>query len=139
MPKQLFSGILYVSDEFKVAAHLCPCGCGNKIITPITPVNWIFTEYNNTPTLSPSISNWQLPCKSHYWITKGNIAWSYKLSKDEATKSWKEEEKTRMAFYENREYSIKKLSAFQRIKVKIECKLKSFFKNMLKVKNKNLK
>lgn len=134
MPKQLSPGILYVSEEFNVAAHLCPCGCYNKIITPITPVNWLLTEYNNTPTLEPSISNWQLPCKSHYWITKGNIVWSYKLSKKAATKSWKEEEKIRMAFYEDREYSIKKLSIFQRIKVRIECKLKSFFQNKLKEK-----
>jgi len=134
MPKQLFSGILYVSEEFKVTAHLCPCGCNNKIITPITPVNWMYTEYNNTPTLSPSISNWQLPCKSHYWITKGNIVWSYKLSKEEASESWMAEEKIRMAFYENQQYSIKNLSLFERFKEWIECKLKSFFQNMLKEK-----
>lgn len=135
MPKELFSGILYVSEEFKVAAHLCPCGCGNKIITPITSVNWMYTEYNNAPTLSPSISNWQLPCKSHYWITKGNIVWSYKLSKEEASESWMVEEKIRIASYENRQYSIKNLSLFERIKEWIECKIKIIFSKYTKREN----
>jgi hypothetical protein len=127
MPKQLDSGILYVSEEFKVAAHLCPCGCGNKIVTPITPVNWSFNDNNNKPTLSPSISNWQLPCKSHYWITKGYISWSYKLSKEEASESWLEEEKSRMAFYENHQYPVKNLSVFKRIKEWVECEFRIIF------------
>ena len=28
MPKELQPGILYVSEEFLTAAHLCACGCG---------------------------------------------------------------------------------------------------------------
>lgn len=128
MPKQLEPGILYVSDEFKVAAHLCPCGCGNKIITPILPVNWTFSEYNNLPTLSPSISNWQLPCKSHYWITKGHISWSYKISKEQASESWFKEEKTRLTYYETEQFPVKKLGMLIRLKEWIACK----FKNLLR-------
>ena len=26
MPKDLNTGVLYVSEEFSTAAHLCPCG-----------------------------------------------------------------------------------------------------------------
>ena len=28
MPKDLKPGILYVSEEFNIAIHLCACGCG---------------------------------------------------------------------------------------------------------------
>ena len=37
MPKQLSPGILYVSEKYSVAGHLCACGCGNKVITPLGP------------------------------------------------------------------------------------------------------
>jgi hypothetical protein len=29
-----------------------------------------------TVSLNPSIGNWSLPCKSHYWIRKGQIRWA---------------------------------------------------------------
>ena len=35
MPKSIEPGILYVSERFMVAAHMCPCGCENKIVTPL--------------------------------------------------------------------------------------------------------
>jgi len=35
MPKELSPGILYVSEEFRTAAHLCACGCGSKVRTPL--------------------------------------------------------------------------------------------------------
>ena len=31
MPKDLKPGVLYVSEQFGAAAHLCACGCGSKI------------------------------------------------------------------------------------------------------------
>ena len=30
-PDQLENGILYVSVDFRTAAHLCFCGCGNEV------------------------------------------------------------------------------------------------------------
>lgn len=78
MPKELASGILYVSEEFGTAAHLCPCGCGSKIRTPLGPTEWILTETESGPTLAPSIGNWQQPCQSHYWIENGEIVWAPK-------------------------------------------------------------
>jgi Family of unknown function (DUF6527) len=44
IPKQLSPGILYVSEKYSVAGHLCACGCGNKVITPLGPAEWSFTE-----------------------------------------------------------------------------------------------
>ena len=54
------SGVLYVSEKYAVAGHLCACGCGNKVITPLRPEEWSFTEHNGLPSLWPSIGNWQL-------------------------------------------------------------------------------
>src|SRR3954463_1662045 len=93
MPKELEEGVLYLSEEFGVAAHLCPCGCKTKIVTPIGPVDWSFSEIKGKPTLHPSIGNWQLPCRSHYWIIKGVIKWSYPWTEEEVETGRKAEEK----------------------------------------------
>jgi len=103
LPKDLEKGILYVSEEFGIAGHLCPCGCKNKIMTPLDPSEWSFKEINNEPTLYPSIGNWQLPCRSHYWISDGNIEWSYDWSEEEIKAGRKEEEKKREAYYKDLE------------------------------------
>lgn len=76
MPTKLEPGILYVSEEFGTAAHLCPCGCGSKVRTPLGPTEWTFTESELGPSLDPSIGNWQRACQSHYWILDGEISWA---------------------------------------------------------------
>lgn len=75
VPRTLEPGILYVSEEFGAALHLCACGCGLKVSTPIGPTDWTFKETSAGATLSPSVGNWQQPCKSHYWIRDGRIIW----------------------------------------------------------------
>lgn len=76
LPRQLEPNVLYVSEEYAVAGHLCACGCGNKVITPLGPAEWSFSERNGKPSLHPSIGNWQLPCRSHYVISGGHIRWA---------------------------------------------------------------
>lgn len=53
MPKELHAGMLYVSEEFGAAAHLCACGCGAKIRTPLGPTEWSVEETSAGPTLRP--------------------------------------------------------------------------------------
>jgi hypothetical protein len=100
LPKEFEPGILYFSKEFEVAGHLCPCGCENKIITPINPIEWTLEITKHGPTLYPSIGNWQLPCKSHYWITRGEVEWSYEMSVEEIIAGNKCEEERREKYYE---------------------------------------
>jgi hypothetical protein len=107
--------LLYYSDEFKVAGHLCPCGCGNKVITPIGPVDWSFKEHKGRATLYPSIGNWQLPCRSHYWISEGEIKWSYQWSEEEILAGRKAEENRRNSYFEERALHDEKPSLFWRI------------------------
>lgn len=80
MPKELQPNILYVSERFGTAAHLCACGCGTKVRTPLGPAEWQLREGPNGPTLRPSIGNWQIPCRSHYLITNGAVQWAGSMS-----------------------------------------------------------
>lgn len=75
MPKVIEPGVLYASEEFGAAAHLCACGCGAKIRTPLGPTEWRLKESAEGPSLSPSVGNWQQPCRSHYWIWRGRVEW----------------------------------------------------------------
>lgn len=102
MPKELEPGILYLSEEFDVAGHLCACGCGNKVMTPLGPTEWSFQELEKGPSLTPSIGNWQLPCKSHYWIDGGKVEWSGAWSPEQVERGRRAEEERRRAHYESR-------------------------------------
>jgi hypothetical protein len=100
MPKQLEPGILYVSYEFGTAAHLCACGCGTKIRTPLGPTEWSIEETSKGPSLWPSIGNWQQACKSHYVISRGEILWADRWSDKRIAAGRKQEQMRREAYYE---------------------------------------
>lgn len=103
MPKELAPGVLYVSDEFAIAGHLCACGCGNKVMTPLGPAEWRFEELRGDPSLAPSIGNWQWPCQSHYWITRGEVIWAPKWTPTQIETGRRSEEERRQAYYRSRE------------------------------------
>ena len=115
LPNDLEPGVLYVSEEFGIAGHLCPCGCENKIMTPLDASEWSFKEVSNKPTLYPSIGNWQLPCKSHYWIRNGVIEWSDQWSDEEIVKGRIAEETQRKSYYEKLNKTQVEKSIFRRI------------------------
>lgn len=69
-------GILYVSMERSVAIHLCACGCGNEVVTPLSPVDWQLRYDGEVISLNPSIGNWNFKCRSHYWIANNRIKWA---------------------------------------------------------------
>lgn len=100
MPKELKPGVLYVSEEFGAAAHLCACGCGTKIRTPLGPTEWAFEETENGPTLRPSVGNWQHPCQSHYWISRGEVNWSTKWTPEQIAAGRRNEEERRSSYYD---------------------------------------
>jgi hypothetical protein len=100
LPRDLREGVLYVSEEYAVAGHLCACGCGNKVIVPLGPAEWKFREKDGLPTLWPSIGNWQLPCRSHYMITEGQIDWAGSWSKEEVERGRQAEQVRREAYYD---------------------------------------
>src|ERR1700731_3881354 len=81
IPGALQSGVLYISRKYKTASHLCCCGCGNKVVTPLNPSGWRLTEKGSTVSLHPSIGNWSFPCQSHYWIRGGRVEWAPQWSR----------------------------------------------------------
>jgi len=75
VPSTLRDGTVYVSIRFATAVHKCACGCGEEVVTPITPTDWQLTFDGETVSLHPSIGNWNLPCQSHYFIKRDTIQW----------------------------------------------------------------
>lgn len=100
MPKELRPGVLYVSEEFGTAAHLCACGCGAKIRTPLGPTEWALEETDSGPSLRPSVGNWQQACQSHYWIYRGEVMWADKWTSEQIAAGRLGEEERRRAYYE---------------------------------------
>ena len=76
IPSELADGVLYISIPYRTAVHRCACGCGNKVVTPISPADWQLFYDGDTVSLTPSIGNWGFPCRSHYWINAGRIRWA---------------------------------------------------------------
>lgn len=100
MPKELKPGVLYVSEEFGTAAHLCACGCGSKIRTPLGPTEWTLEETDSGLTLRPSVGNWQQACQSHYWIWRGEVRWSVKWTPEQIAEGRRAEEDRRRVYYD---------------------------------------
>ena len=101
IPKTLEPGVLYVSEEFDAAVHLCACGCGLKVSTPLAPTEWSFQDSPNGPSLAPSIGNWQFPCRSHYWIRDGQVVWSVDWTSEHVEAGHRAEEERRRNYYDN--------------------------------------
>ena len=83
IPEDLREGTIYVSIRFATASHKCCCGCGHKVVTPITPTDWKLVFDGKTISLDPSIGNWGFACQSHYWIKKNRVQWAAQWSKDD--------------------------------------------------------
>jgi hypothetical protein len=76
IPEQIEEGVLYISIQYCTAIHKCVCGCGNEVVTPLSPTDWELIFNGKTVSLSPSIGNWNFKCKSHYFITKNKIRYA---------------------------------------------------------------
>ncbi len=76
MPDTFDENKVYISEEYGCSIHNCLCGCGEKTVLPLDKIHgWELIKYDdgNKISFTPSVGNFQLPCKSHYIITK-NIA-----------------------------------------------------------------
>ncbi|WP_416072066.1 DUF6527 family protein [Streptomyces sp. ME18-1-4] len=58
IPEDLERGVLYVSLPYTIAVHLCACGCGSTVVTPLGPTDRSLTFDGVAVSLSPSIGNW---------------------------------------------------------------------------------
>lgn len=76
IPEKIEEKVLYISIEYCTAIHKCFCGCGNEVVTPISPTDWELIFDGKTVSLSPSIGNWSFDCKSHYFISRNRIRYA---------------------------------------------------------------
>ena len=76
IPRTLEPHTLYISESFAITAHLCACGCGTKVFLPLSPAEWRIEDREAGVTLRPSVGNWDFPCRSHYFITRGRVEWA---------------------------------------------------------------
>ena len=75
------NGVLYVMPHYNCAIHNCMCGCGEKVVTPLNDCNdntrqhWGWSFDGRNVSLTPSVGNFQQPCKSHYYLKNGKVFW----------------------------------------------------------------
>ncbi len=83
IPEVLEERTVYVSIEFATAVHKCCCGCGREVVTPLSPMDWSLVFDGETVSLDPSVGNWNLPCRSHYWIRRNRVYWARGWSREQ--------------------------------------------------------
>lgn len=83
IPGTLEDGTVYVSMVYATATHKCCRGCGNEVVTPLSPTDWKLTFNGRTISLDPSIGNWGFPCLSHYRIRENRALWALPMSKEQ--------------------------------------------------------
>jgi hypothetical protein len=82
MPPTIDDGILYISLKYMTAVHRCCCGCGERVVTPISPTDWSVTFHGDTVSLHPSVGNWGLACGSHYIFRRSRVEWAPRWSQE---------------------------------------------------------
>lgn len=103
LPEKLEPGILYVSMAYATAAHRCCCGCGEEVVTPFTPTDWSMTFDGETISLSPSVGNWQQPCRSHYVVKRGRVIEAGPWSPEQVTAEQARDRAAKARFYDTPE------------------------------------
>lgn len=95
IPNHIEEKKIYISVKFNTAIHKCACGCGEEVVTPLSPNDWKITYDGERVSLYPSIGNWSYKCRSHYWIKQDNIVWAKNWSDEKIKQVRKEEFKDR--------------------------------------------
>jgi hypothetical protein len=82
VPERIEDGVLYVSIPYATTIHRCACGCGQEVVTPLSPTDWRIIYDGKTVSLDPSIGSWSFDCQSHYFIRGNRILWCDQWSKE---------------------------------------------------------
>lgn len=101
IPQEIEEGVLYISLEFDTAKHKCPCGCGEDVFTTLSPARWKLTYDGETVSLDPSIGNWYLDCKSHYFIKNDQVIWAGNFSSNQIEAAVKRDKESLKQHLEN--------------------------------------
>ena len=99
IPRELAPGKLYICCPYRAVKHVCACGCGTEINTPLHPTAWTLICDGVSVSLSPSIGNWSEECQSHYWIRNNQIRWASKFSRYEILQTRRKSEWEREQYF----------------------------------------
>jgi len=99
VPEQLAGATLYISVKYAMAIHLCLCGCGERVVTPLSPTDWRLTYDGESVSLDPSIGNWNFPCRSHYVIKRSHVIWAPRWSQAEIAAGRRRDVEAKRRYY----------------------------------------
>lgn len=102
IPDVIQEKIIYVSIEYCTVVHKCVCGCGNEVVTPLSPTDWELSFNGKAVSLYPSIGNWNFECKSHYFITN-NVVRNVRRWSDKKIASGREHDSQEKQKYYNKD------------------------------------
>ena len=102
VPENVDEGVLYVSIDYTTVVHKCACGCGNQVVTPLSPTRWELTFDGEALTLFPSVGSWSFPCRSHYWIQRNRVIASRQWTDEEIRYARGLDARSRRRYFERR-------------------------------------
>ena len=127
IPDAVEDDVLYISLKYCTAIHKCVCGCGNEVVTPISPTDWKLIFDGKTVSLSPSIGNWNFNCQSHYWIKRNEIVYAREWDKEEIQFGRTNDEKRKAKYYNKENESVCSVTKRPKKKKRWKKFLKSIF------------
>ena len=106
IPEEIEEGTLYISVEYTTAVHKCCCGCGSEVVTPLSPTDWKLSFDGETISLDPSIGNWGMDCKSHYWIEDSVVRWVPRWSEEQIEEGRARDRWAKRRYFEDRKGKV---------------------------------
>ena len=100
IPDNLEEDTLYISLDFGTVIHKCCCGCGEEVVTPLSPTDWEINYNGKSVSLYPSIGNWSFKCQSHYWIKHSKVIWAKSWSKEQIKEGRKQDALNKQTYYQ---------------------------------------
>lgn len=127
IPDVVEDDVLYISLKYCTAIHKCACGCGNEVVTPISPTDWKLIFDGKTVSLSPSIGNWSFNCQSHYWIKRNEIVYAREWDKEEIQFGRTNDKKRKAKYYNKENESVSSVTKRPKKKKRWKKFLRSIF------------
>jgi len=106
IPNDVEQGKLYISEMYQTAIHKCCCGCGEEVVTPLSPVDWQVRKGTHGVSLHPSIGNWNYKCQSHYIISNNKVIWANKFSQQQILAVQRRDKIAKQTYIENKNIQL---------------------------------
>ncbi|WP_206367111.1 DUF6527 family protein [Sphingobacterium sp. SGG-5] len=135
IPDTIEEGAIYISFQYCTAIHKCVCGCGNEVVTPLSPTDWELTFNGKNISLYPSIGNWSFECQSHYWIRKNKIKHADKWGSSEIMNNREGDRNSKDIYYSDNNVLVEEQIAplnSKKDKISGWARFKNFISNLIK-------